>query len=149
MKAKNNQVQRIEAAGGVLYRQVNGDLDIVLIFRNGVWDLPKGKKEQEESFEECALREVSEEVGIEQLRITGYLSDTYHEYNENGIRFGKKTKWYSMTAENPDSELKPQLEEGITKVSWRRMETAKSEVEYQNLKKVIEVFKYKKKRGSI
>ena len=42
--------------------------EILLIFRNGVWDLPKGGKiEYNESYEDAALREVSEETGVKNL----------------------------------------------------------------------------------
>lgn len=144
MRKKNNQAQPIEAAGGVLYRRNKDKVEILLIYRNDVWDLPKGKKEGDESYEECALREVSEEVGIENLRLTGFLTDTYHEYTANGIKFGKTTKWYSIVPDNPDATPKPQREEGITRVLWKDLNEAKSMTGYENLEKVINIFEEKK-----
>ena len=60
----------IEAAGGLVY---NSDKQILMIFRNGKWDLPKGKKEDKETIIQCALREVEEECGINDLRIINTL----------------------------------------------------------------------------
>jgi 8-oxo-dGTP pyrophosphatase MutT (NUDIX family) len=104
----------IEAAGGLVF---NKDGDILMIFRNGKWDLPKGKLEIGESIEECAIREVEEECGIVGLDIIEKLLETYHTYNMDGEEVLKKTYWYKMKTDY-SAKLIPQLEEGITKVSW-------------------------------
>ena len=67
----------VEAAGGLVF---NKDGDILMIFRNGKWDLPKGKLEIGESIEECAIREVEEECGISGLIIEKKIKDTYNIY---------------------------------------------------------------------
>ena len=104
----------IEAAGGLVF---NKDGDILMIFRNGKWDLPKGKLEIGESVEECAIREVEEECSIYGLDITEKLLETYHTYNLSGKEILKRTYWYKMNTDF-NGELMPQIEEGITKVSW-------------------------------
>ena len=104
----------IEAAGGLVF---NKDGDILMIFRNGKWDLPKGKLEIGESVEECAIREVEEECGISGLIIENKIKDTYHTYVLERENILKKIYWYKMRT-NFDGELVPQIEEGITKVSW-------------------------------
>ena len=104
----------MEAAGGLVF---NKDGDILMIFRNGKWDLPKGKLEIGESVEECAIREVQEECGIYGLDITEKLLETYHTYNLSGKEILKRTYWYKMNTDF-NGELMPQIEEGITKVSW-------------------------------
>ena len=83
----------IEAAGGLVF---NKDGHILMIFRNGKWDLPKGKLEIGESVEECAKREVEEECGIYGLDIIEKLLDTYHTYKLKGNKILKKTYWYKM-----------------------------------------------------
>ena len=50
----------IVAGGG---KVINSDGKILFIFRNGKWDLPKGKAEQKETIDQTALREVEEETG--------------------------------------------------------------------------------------
>ena len=64
----------IEAAGGLVFNQKN---EILMIFRNGKWDLPKGKLEAGESVESCAVREVEEECGVSDLKIIKKLKDTF------------------------------------------------------------------------
>ena len=104
----------VEAAGGLVKNQ-NGDW--LFIYRNGIWDLPKGKLEKGESIEECAVREVAEECGIEEPTITRKLTTTYHTYTLKGERILKPTYWYVMKSADT-SKLIPQTEEGITEVKW-------------------------------
>jgi 8-oxo-dGTP pyrophosphatase MutT (NUDIX family) len=104
----------ITAAGGVVE---NEKKQILLIFRRGKWDLPKGKLDEGESIEECAIREVCEETGLRKVVITEKLPDTYHTYQELGKNILKKSVWYKMTAES-NQTLRPQLEEEITEIKW-------------------------------
>ena len=66
-------------AGGGLVKNSSGN--ILLMFRRGKWDLPKGKLDEGESIEECAIREVEEETGLHHLTIIKPLAITYHTYN--------------------------------------------------------------------
>ncbi|MBE2247505.1 MAG: NUDIX domain-containing protein [Candidatus Competibacteraceae bacterium] len=107
--------QLIVAGGGL----VRNDKDkILFIFRNGKWDLPKGKVESDEEIEMTALREVKEECGITNLLLIRHLTDTYHTYGSPMSRKLKRTSWYSMYTE--DSDLIPQKNEGISKVKWKK-----------------------------
>ncbi|MEO6884646.1 MAG: NUDIX domain-containing protein [Bacteroidia bacterium] len=104
----------IEAAGGLVKNDVG---DLLLIFRNEKWDLPKGKVEKDEKIKQAALREVQEECGIESLKIIKKATTTYHLYTLKNKFILKKTFWFEMES-NERKTLKPQLEEGITKVKW-------------------------------
>jgi len=104
----------IEAAGGLVF---NKEEQILMIFRNGKWDLPKGKLEEGENKKQCAIREVEEECSIVGLDITEKIIETYHTYSLKGEKILKRTYWYKMRTDF-DGELSPQIEEGITKVSW-------------------------------
>jgi 8-oxo-dGTP diphosphatase len=55
-------MERVRAAGGVVLR--DGRVAIVHRPRYDDWSLPKGKLDQDESFEDAALREVEEETGL-------------------------------------------------------------------------------------
>jgi 8-oxo-dGTP pyrophosphatase MutT (NUDIX family) len=137
---QKNKPVSIKAAGGVLYRVIEGEWYVLLIYRNGVWDLPKGKHEGSEKIRETAAREVSEETGTNLPEKLSYLCDTYHEYREGEKLIGKETVWYSM-AESEERELKPQTEEGITRVEWVPLGEAQKRVGYENLKTVLNAFR--------
>ena len=104
----------VEAAGGLVYNDKGKNL---FIFRNGTWDLPKGKLEKDEKKKACAVREVQEECGIKNITIGEKLISTFHTYkNKKGIRVLKLVHWYLMHSN--DKKLKPQEKEGIKKVKW-------------------------------
>jgi 8-oxo-dGTP diphosphatase len=56
----------VKAAGGVVWRQAGETIAIAVIHRPRYddWSLPKGKLDAGESWEDAALREVEEEIGI-------------------------------------------------------------------------------------
>jgi len=105
--------KELDAAGGLVENTAG---DVLLIYRNGLWDLPKGKLEEGESPEEGALREVKEECGIENLSLGNHILDTFHTYHLGGFRILKRTFWYYM--KSSDQNFVPQQEEGIEKVKW-------------------------------
>lgn len=104
----------LTAAGG-LVSNPNGEL--LVIHRLGVYDLPKGKTEKGENFEETALREVTEECNIEPLQIRHSICSTFHTYSQNGIHYLKETAWFMMDY-NGNTQLIPQAEENITSAEW-------------------------------
>lgn len=104
----------INAAGG-LVRNDKGEF--LLIHRRGKWDLPKGKLNRKETFENAALREVEEECGITGIKLIKPLMSTYHTYLvEEGLAL-KKTSWFEMLYKGKSNPI-PQAEEDIKEVKW-------------------------------
>ncbi|MFV1883472.1 MAG: NUDIX hydrolase [Balneola sp.] len=131
----------ITAAGGVVYQiELKSERVLVLlIYRNGYWDLPKGKLEKGESIPMCAVREVAEETNSELPTIISTLGTTYHEYKEKKKHFGKTTYWYSMVFPRIQA-LHPQKSEGIEKIEWVELEKAKTMVGFENLREILDRF---------
>ena len=103
----------ILAAGGAVLNDHN---EVLVIFRNVKWDLPKGKVEKGEQVELGAIREVMEETGLENVKIVSKLPKTYHTYLLKGKRVLKETYWFLMASN--DEEIRPLAKEGIKKVEW-------------------------------
>jgi 8-oxo-dGTP pyrophosphatase MutT (NUDIX family) len=110
-------------AGGGLVRNDQGLY--LFIFRNGKWDLPKGKSEENETPEICALREVSEEcnMNLKLLEIEKPIGSTFHIYKQNRSTFLKQTHWYQMSYGGNPELIKPQTEENIERCIWVDEET--------------------------
>ena len=106
--------KRVDAAGGFVKNEKG---EMLFIFRLGKWDLPKGKLAENETLEEAAIREVREETGLLELRITGSLPPTFHIYTRKGKQILKQTYWFEMEAKSAQS-LIPQTEEEISEVRW-------------------------------
>ncbi len=112
----------IQAAGGLV---VNEKKQLLMIFRRGNWDLPKGKLDTGESLQECAVREVEEETGLKNVKLNSPLLVTYHTYHE-GTRFIlKESHWYTMKVKG-EQLLVPQTEEGILEIKWVTLTEAES-----------------------
>ncbi|ARV16854.1 NUDIX hydrolase [Polaribacter sp. SA4-12] len=128
----------IPAAGGLVLNSKN---EVLFIYRNGVWDLPKGWIEKGETIEIAAIREVEEECGIFNLKLIKPLITTYHIYFHKGAKL-KQTYWFLMTSDY-QKELIPQIEEGITQVAFKN-EAETEEVfknTYENIKLVYDTYK--------
>jgi 8-oxo-dGTP pyrophosphatase MutT (NUDIX family) len=109
-------LKTIQAAGGLV---LNEKQEILMIFRRGKWDLPKGKLDEGEKIEECAVREVMEETGLTKIDLGALLSITHHTYFDTWLKEEviKETYWFRMDASS-QQELIPQKEEDIQDIKW-------------------------------
>ncbi|MGZ3854527.1 MAG: NUDIX hydrolase [Flavisolibacter sp.] len=114
LKAFKKKLVLIQAAGGLVH---TGDNNLLLIFRRGKWDLPKGKLDAGENLEACAIREVAEETGLSKVEIEQPLCVTFHTYHEFGKHILKESHWYLMKTPSK-TNLTPQHEEDIEKCEW-------------------------------
>lgn len=125
----------VVAGGGKTY---NSKDEILFIFRNNKWDLPKGKAERKETIEETAIREVEEETCVKGLKIIKPLPTTYHIFKRHGKHRIKITHWFEMSTDFK-GELFPQKNEGITKVEWLDAKASQKALEnsYANIKILV------------
>jgi 8-oxo-dGTP pyrophosphatase MutT (NUDIX family) len=125
----------IIAAGG---KVINNKSEILFIYRNKKWDLPKGKAEKNEIISETAIREVEEETGIKNLSIIKPLDKTYHIFKRGGKNYLKTTYWFEMKSDF-NGKFKPQNKEGITRVEWIGIENLSSILpkSYANIRLLI------------
>ena len=127
----------VVAAGGYVVRRAEGGgLEVLLIFRRGAWDLPKGKLDPGETVREAAHREVCEEVGIKakKLTVTADLGATVHGYvwPKRDVYAVKTTRWYAMTT--AAERFKPEKREGIEAVAWVPWAEASDRLGFETLR---------------
>jgi 8-oxo-dGTP pyrophosphatase MutT (NUDIX family) len=104
----------VQAAGGLVTNEKD---EMLMIFRRGMWDLPKGKLDKGEKLEDCAVREVTEETGLKNVELGSPLFITYHTYHEGSKFILKESHWYNMKARG-EQQLVPQTEEDIHDIKW-------------------------------
>ncbi len=130
--------RHIPAGGGIVRHEPSGR--ILMIRRQGRWDLPKGWREAGETDRENALREVREETGTEGLSIVAPVGITRHAYLLEGQWAIKHTAWFAMqTRQNTTC---PQREEGIERVEWldrRGVEQALNDT-FPNIREILETY---------
>ena len=100
-------------AGSVILNHKN---EILLIFRKGKWDLPKGKVSKKGKLLSVAINESIEETGLKKknLKLIKPLSKS-SSVKKDGIILDY---WFLLEYEGKKLELKPQTEEGITDYRW-------------------------------
>jgi len=106
--------REVPAAGGLV---LNENQEVLMIFRRGKWDLPKGKLEKDEKIKDCAVREVEEECGLKDVKRGKKICTTHHIYSLNDKPSIKPSYWFLMTVKGRP-KLTPQKEEGIVKAKW-------------------------------
>ena len=100
-------------AGSVILNYKN---EILLIFRKGKWDLPKGKVSKKGKELSVAINESIEETGLKKknLKLIKPLSKS-SSVKKDGIILDY---WFLLEYEGKKLELKPQTEEGISDYRW-------------------------------
>ncbi len=131
-------MKEIIAAGGLVYNEQG---HLLLIFRRGKWDLPKGKADEGETIEATAIREVMEETGLQELELIKSLGITLHSYFDKWLQTDviKKTHWFVMKA-NSAQPLIPQTEEDIEQIIWADAAIISSCME-NSYKNIVEIIK--------
>lgn len=126
----------VRIAGGGVVHESN---KLLIIKRNGVYDLPKGHLDEGETIEECAVREVEEETGVK-AKITKLLHETFHTYIYKKNYVLKHTYWYEMESIQEGQKLIPQTEEGIEDIIWIPKEEVNKKIEGNTYKSIKDVF---------
>ncbi|HPW67617.1 MAG TPA: NUDIX domain-containing protein [Salinivirgaceae bacterium] len=103
----------IKAAGGVVLNENN---EFLVIDRLGKWDFPKGKLEKGEKPKIAAIREVTEECGIDSPTIIDFAGYTHHVFQHKTKTILKTTYWYRMSCKK--QPLTPQTSEDIVDAFW-------------------------------
>ncbi len=127
----------IEAAGGVVKNEKG---NLLMIYRNKHWDIPKGKMEKGESPDQTALREVEEECGVKYLKIVRELMITHHIFYQDKNQWMKRTYWYEMICKD-STKPTPQAIEGIEEAKWMSKEEVKKIANkiYPSLREVLAI----------
>ncbi len=130
----------VTAAGGIVARPGADGPEVLLIFRRGAWDLPKGKLDDGETIPQAARREVAEEVGIKKKQITlgDSLGMTVHGYpwGKRDVYAVKTTWWYAMTT--TAQAFEPEEREGIEAVAWVGWAEARERLGFPTLRALLD-----------
>jgi 8-oxo-dGTP pyrophosphatase MutT (NUDIX family) len=112
----------IVAVGGVVYRQMVGHPELLLIKKQfGFWTLPKGRVKPGENERDALVREVREETGIYGAveSVVGQVRYIVYKADRPCL---KVVTYYVMRAE--DGALCPDPAEQIQYVRWFPLQTA-------------------------
>ena len=100
----------VRAAGGLVVRAGADAPEVLLVHRphHRDWVFPKGKVEEGESEEECALREVEEEAHV-RCRLGPYVGETRYEADGRA----KRVAYFQM-----ETKEEPRPGDKVDEVRW-------------------------------
>lgn len=128
------------SAGGVVVRRSGGGPEVCLISDGRHWGLPKGNVEHGETPAEAALREISEETGIERaaLAVVAELPASEYVYRrrDTGRLIFKRVHQYLVTAP-AGAELHPQPSE-IDAAAWLSFDDALQRASFDDTKRALQ-----------
>lgn len=138
-RKRRKQIKHAQSAGGVVFRRVNGDVEILLLkHEGGKWMLPKGTIETGETPEAVALREVREETGLSNVRVVGDLGqERYSFFWRTEDTFYNKTVRYFLLEFQGGEEATPQREEGFVAAAWVAVDDALTRIKYKETREIV------------
>jgi 8-oxo-dGTP pyrophosphatase MutT (NUDIX family) len=137
-RSRKGRSARATSCGGVVIRRSDAGVEICLgkrvRERDATWTLPKGTPSDDETIEQTALREVSEETGLE-VRIDAPVGAIEYFFTQSGTRIHKTVHFFLMepvggSLENHDHEF--------DEVRWIPIEEARRMLTYPTERQVVE-----------
>jgi len=124
------------SAGGIVYRLSEGR-PFFLLIRDSYGNLgfPKGHLEQGEPPDQAAVREVTEETGVDKPALRGHVDTIDWYFRFRGRLIHKVCHFYLMETEG--DQTSPQRAEGITECQWVPFDEALAAVSYANARQVL------------
>lgn len=129
----------LTAAGGVLWRQDEGLVEVLLVHRpsHDDWSLPKGKPQAGENAIQTAVREVIEETGLD-FRVGPFLGIL--EYTVGNRH--KSVSYWSMRLVGTESEPAALDMDEIDDFTWLSVDAARHQATYPSDLQILDRFEY-------
>ena len=129
------------SAGGVAYREVDGNTEVALISvgEGGRWQLPKGLVDGGETPERAALREVREETGLSCELVAPLETIEYWYFSKGGprrVRFHKHVHFFLMKYQSGDVA---DHDDEVNEARWVSIEEAAGMLAFKSERKVLEL----------
>jgi 8-oxo-dGTP pyrophosphatase MutT (NUDIX family) len=124
------------SAGAILFRDTRGHREYLLLkSRPGDWEFPKGGVEGDEELQQTAIREVTEEAGVEDFRlIDGFREDYSYVFEANGTTIHKTVHLFIARSFEASAELSREHRD----LQWRDYEQAINTITQDGPREILE-----------
>lgn len=131
-----NEVVREPTAGGIIYRNGEKGVEILLIQDSkGRWTIPKGHIEEGETARQTAEREIREEVGLAKMEVGAWLGKINFRYRRGTRLVLMTTEIFLVKALGDTDNIRP--EEWMKSLGWLPANEALDKIEYEDIGKLI------------
>ena len=124
------------SAGIVIYHVTDNTIEYLLLrYRTGHWDFPKGKLEAGETSQEAAHRELQEETGLIADIIPGFEDSLSYEFTDyDGQKTEKKVTFFLGKTKQKNIILSQEHIDFM----WLPFEQAMQRLTYQNARDILQ-----------
>lgn len=131
------EIVREPTAGGIVYRHnKKGEVEILLIQdAKDRWTIPKGHIEENETAQAAAKREISEEAGLSDTEVLGWLGKIHFRYRRINTLVLMTTQIYLVRAKGDTAAIKK--EEWMNGIKWFGFHDALDKIEYEDIGKLM------------
>lgn len=127
-----------ETAGGVVFRRGDEGIELLMIQDpKGRWSVPKGKVEEGESLKEAAKREVTEETGLQHIKVMDYLGKVDFRFRSKDMLVSKTLHLFLTHAHQDSDNYHAEDHEGIKGIAWFSVNDALDAIEYDDIGKLF------------
>ncbi|HEX6462547.1 MAG TPA: NUDIX domain-containing protein [Candidatus Saccharimonadales bacterium] len=130
------EVVRETTAGGIVFRRESGEVQILLTQdHKDRWTIAKGHVEEGEVTRETAEREIQEETGLKEMRVTDWLGKINFRYRRQNSLVLMTMHVYLVQALGDTNKLKK--EDWMNGIAWFNVADALDKIEYEDIGKLI------------
>jgi len=132
-----SEVVREPTSGGVVWRRNDkGGIEILLIQdAKDRWTIPKGHIESGEPANQTAEREITEETGVQEMKMQSWLGKINFRYRRQQSLVLMTTEIFLVNAIGDTNDIKP--EEWMKGLKWMSANEALEKIEYEDIGKII------------
>lgn len=125
----------VQSAGIITFIRQNNTIHFLLLkYKTGHWDFPKGKLEPEETLEQAAHRELFEETNLHATLFPGFLESlSYHFTDFDGKRAHKTVSYFIGETDSTAVHLSDEH----TSHQWLPFEQAIRKLTFENAKQIL------------
>lgn len=133
-----NEVVREPTSGGVVFRRnpKNNEVEFLLIQdAKDRWTIPKGHIEEGETPKQTAEREITEETGLQKMKVLNWLGKINFRYRRVNSLVLMTTEIFLVQAKGDTDKLKP--EDWMNGIGWFKTSDALDKIEYEDIGKIM------------
>ena len=140
VRRKRSSIQEVlqePTAGGLIFRRSKEDAIEFLLIQDskGRWTIPKGHIEPGEKPRETTTREITEETGLQNMHVMGWLGKIHFRYRRESSLVLMTTEIFLVQALGNTDEIKK--EEWMKGVKWLSSAEAIDKIEYDDITKLL------------
>jgi 8-oxo-dGTP pyrophosphatase MutT (NUDIX family) len=133
-----DEVVHETTSGGIIFRRnkKTKQLEILLIQdAKNRWTIPKGHVEPEEEPKDTAAREITEETGLQEMKVMNWLGKVNFRYRRTHTLVLMTMHIYLVEGKGDTDNLKP--EDWLTDIKWLSANDAIDKIAYDDIGKLI------------